>query len=405
MARSERKNGVGACLRAVMRGPFFLKKSFMCLLLALLLMSGVAPARAEEAAAAQDYSKQCSYRFHYSSALRDNNKATVRSCPAGSVLPVSWAKDIPVRYVFIAFEKDPVPFTLTQYDENGVLLKTEPGRQMLNYAYALEENSASLEITVGEKEMVLSSLFMYGEGTVPDFHPFEEPEGKLDFMLVSTHPDDDVIFLGAIGPIYGAERNKTGAIVYLACSSRMRMDEALNGAWAMGFRIHPVFAGFQDVHKRSYKAFPPEQIELFLVRQFRKNRPDVVMGQDVEGEYGHWQHKVGVECLQKAVILAADASYDPDSAAQYGPWQVKKLYLHLYPENTLTLDIQAPLSSMGGRSALEAAQDAFLCHKSQSNSKHGGKTEGVYDRSLFGLACSAVGPDTPGVNDMFENIE
>ena len=354
---------------------------------------------------AVDYSKNCFYDFTSVPVLRDDNKATGYTFTAGQTLPVRWTENIPVRFVYIAFTRDPVPFTLNQYDENGTLLKTEQGHQMLNYAYALEEGSRSLTIVNGEQEMSLCSLYMYGEGTVPDFHPFIEPGDKLDYMIVATHCDDDVLFLGAVAPIYGVERNKQGTVIFLAASSRLRMDEGLNGAWAMGIWLYPQFSPFRDVQKRTKKVFEIDQVTEYLVRQFRRYRPDLVVAQDPNGEYHHWQHVDGVIAVRKAVELAADASYDPDSAELYGTWQVKKLYLHLFPENTITLDIHAPLAGFGGRSALEVAREAFLCHKSQRNSRHAGKNEGVYDISAFGLAFTAVGPDTPGKNDMFENIE
>ena len=54
---------------------------------------------------------------------------------------------------------------------------------------------------------------------------------------------------------------------------------------------------------------------------------------------------------------------------------------------------------------MEIATAAFECHQSQMPSRHAVRNEGVYSLSDFGLAYTAVGPDTPGVNDPFEHID
>ena len=104
--------------------------------------------------------------------------------------------------------------------------------------------------------------------------------------------------------------------------------------------------------------------------------------------------------------LAADASYDPDSAAQYGTFQVKKLYLHLYPEHRIQLDVWTPLQSFSGKNVVEIAREAFKCHLSQAKASHyHDDSKGVYSLSDYGLYFSSVGADTKGKNDMFEHID
>jgi hypothetical protein len=127
--------------------------------------------------------------------------------------------------------------------------------------------------------------------------------------------------------------------------------------------------------------------------------------QDENGEYGHWQHIYVSRAVRNAVSLAADASYDPASAKEYGVFQVKKLYLHLYPENKLTLNVYQPLPALGGRNVMEVATAAFAEHKSQVKIDHYQvRNDGFYRLSDFGLAYSAVGADT-GKNDLMEHID
>ena len=59
---------------------------------------------------------------------------------------------------------------------------------------------------------------------------------------------------------------------------------------------------------------------------------------------------------------ADDEAFMPESAEKWGIWCVKKLYLHLGRENTVTMDWRVPLSSMGGKTGLELAQEAYAFH-------------------------------------------
>ncbi|MBQ6358950.1 MAG: hypothetical protein IJI97_08405, partial [Clostridia bacterium] len=87
--------------------------------------------------------------------------------------------------------------------------------------------------------------------------------------------------------------------------------------------------------------------------------------QDENGEYGHWQHKLTSQAAVEAFSLAADPDYDPESRDRFGLWQVQKVYLHLYPENLLYLDVSLPLTAFQGTDAWNVARKAFNKHKSQ----------------------------------------
>ena len=175
----------------------------------------------------------------------------------------------------------------------------------------------------------------------------------------------------------------------------------------MGVRNYPEFINLKDKRVDSIQ----EGIELWggqdhileeLVARIRRFRPEVIVTHDFDGEYGHNQHKITAMVMQAAIDAAADPSRFPDSAAQYGTWQVKKLYIHLYGENQVHMPWKVPLEELGGRTPLEVARVGYAEHKSQQEYyqvNDGGK----YDNALFGLYFSTVGLDS-GANDMFENI-
>ena len=81
---------------------------------------------------------------------------------------------------------------------------------------------------------------------------------------------------------------------------------------------------------------------------------------------------------------------------------MKKLYIHLYGENQVSMPWKVPLEALGGRTPLEVARLGYAEHASQQKYfqvEDGGK----YDNARFGLYFTAVGLDS-GANDMFENI-
>ena len=85
-------------------------------------------------------------------------------------------------------------------------------------------------------------------------------------------------------------------------------------------------------------------------------------------------------------------------------WEVKKYYIHLYPEDALVLDFECPLSAFGGKSAFEVAKEAFALHTSQQSGRHEVEIDGPYDIRRYGLAYSAVGPDEAH-DGLFEHID
>ena len=135
----------------------------------------------------------------------------------------------------------------------------------------------------------------------------------------------------------------------------------------------------------------------------RRYRPDVLVTHDLDGEYGHPQHKITARHMEEAVRAAKDPSRYPESAGKYGVWEVKKLYIHLLDENAVYMDWDTPSQALGGRTPLEVATLGFQQHRSQQRAYS--MDDGIiYDYTKFGLLYSAVGEDV-NRNDLFENID
>ena len=390
-----------------------MKRMLLWICTAVLLL-GLAPyALAEEQEEpAKDYTEQCTITVDGKAAglfyLTDANVLTSVNVPAGATMAFTWTDDIPVRTVCLFLRKTLPGVTLCEYDADGALLAESVFDRRPDIELFVLPETRSVTVSHPTEEVMIGMARIYGEGALPDpFHPWEDTPKTLDYLILSTHPDDDVLFLGAIVPIYGAERGYTGTIVYVTNGNyATRMVEAENGAWAMGLRYRPIFWEMRDVYKKHNAKpgdFDYEDVLLQTVRTYRQYHPLVVLAQDTNGEYGHWQHLVTSKAAVEAFTLAADPAYDPESAAQYGTWQVQKLYLHMHPENVVIPDPDAPLDAFGGDSAFTVAKRAYKKHESQQKywfhvTRYG---EGDYPFNYVGMILGVV----EAGDDIFDNID
>lgn len=384
-------------------------------LAALLLLSLAAPAAAEDPPAAADITRGCQFtrdgKNKVTLRVSDRDLCTVCELEQGERLSVASKSGAALGWLYLRFDGVPPACTLAQYDRDGACIREEVIAPDLPYAVVpLADGCARAELRSDAAPASLCEATVYGVGALPADAPvWEPPVERTDFLIVTTHPDDEWLYLGAVYPIYGGERGLVGTFAYVTMPSYGRLHEALNGLWRGGVRSYPFFLGFPDVDRSApeedKEKFRQEDITLALVRLYRRLRPLVVVTQDpIEGEYGHWQHIVAANAAIDAAALSADPAYDPASAAEYGTWEPKKTYAHRYPEHTLYLDALAELAAYGGRTALAVARDAYQAHASQRELAFYPETSDRLggDIRWFGLVRTTVGYDTEA--DMFEHI-
>lgn len=385
-------------------------KRTILLLLCLCLLPAFAVA--DDAPAAKDLSASCTLTYtgrHPGAGTAIHSRffeATV-TFAEGELFRFAWTDDVPAYYLCTQWLTVPQTARVVSYDRDGAVLAETPLPPYMDSFYPLPDGARAVEVIAGEGGMTVVRAQMYSEGVTPHpYHDWQPAPEHLDYLLIATHPDDDTLFMGACIPLYGAKDGKVGTVAFLTASKRERMTEAQNGVWAMGSRYYPLFLGFADVPqaRRSTEGskFLAEDVTKALVRLLREHRPLVVFTQDYNGEYGHWQHSRVAHCVTEAVQLCADPAYDPDSAAAFGTWEVKKCYVHLYPENPLTLDIDTPIAALGGKTAFEVAKQAFALHESQQSGRH--HVNGVrepYSIARFGMVYGTVEAGT----DAFDNID
>lgn len=273
----------------------------------------------------------------------------------------------------------------------------------------------------------ITDIYVFGRGEPPDWVQRWRPScEEADILLFSTHADDEHLFFAGLLPYYASVRGAEVQVAYLTqhWSTASRPHEQLDGLWAVGIRNYPVIADFpddgrsfgsasektEDILARARRVYDEEEWIEFQTEQIRRFKPLVIVGHDLNGEYGHGAHMLNAAALAQAVQKAADADYAPESAEKYGVWDTPKTYLHLYEQNQITIDYDTPYQSLGGMTPFEVSKLGYARHLSQQwtwftdwmDEPRAADIE-TYSPCRFGLYRSTVGPDVYQ-NDLLENI-
>lgn len=264
-----------------------------------------------------------------------------------------------------------------------------------------------------DKPVILCDAFAFTEGTPLDFvQVWNPPCEQADILVFPTHSDDDTLFFGPLISYYAIERELCVQTAFMVDHRYYpeRGHERLNGLWEMGVRNYPILGhmGDTDLSRLTDSLYFYSSYDIlgWQVEQIRRFQPLVVVGHDLQGEYGNGGHKVNAYFLVQAVELAADPSFYPELLNQYDIWNTPKLYLHLYPHNEIILDVNSPLvNDPDQRSSFQIAVDAYSWHKSQHHLSFRVCQDEAprYDSRRFGLYYSNVGADT--INDIMDNTQ
>jgi len=311
--------------------------------------------------------------------------------------------------LYIIWESDPGRWWLTA-DGEDILC----GENGFYHEYIKLDTPAETVVIHANAEAVLCDIYAFTPGTVPDWVQIWEPSWEqADLLVVPAHADDEVVFFGGLLPYYAVERDMKVQVVYMTDHTTLephRSHELLKCLWNMGLRNYPVIGESKDrlplfeSVEIARREMGGEAVLEFQVELLRRFQPSVVVTHDLKGEYGHPAHIVTAEDMTKAVELAADESYAPESAEKYGTWDTPKLYLHLYGDNETVMDWNEPIEDFGGLTAWQVAVLGWEGHESQHGTGFGIYKEGhEWAGNLFGLYRSTVGEDAAG-GDLFENI-
>lgn len=313
-----------------------------------------------------------------------------------------------IKSIYILWDKLPESYSIKD-DLGNIVLKYDSSNNIfLHQVIRVNSNLNSLHINIDDGACKIAEIYVFSEGCLPDWvQDWRKPYKKADMLLLSTHADDEHIFFGGTMPYYAGEMKLKLQVAYLTNHKNYRVHELLNGLWEVGIRAYPIISEFEDYYSESLEhaktIYDENEILEFQIELLRRFKPEVVIGHDLKGEYGHGVHILNSEMLTKALELSNDSSVYPKSAHKYGLWDVPKCYLHLYKENNLSMNWDLPLRNFKGRTAFKMAELGFSKHVSQTEYFKVGR-RGVFDCRAFGLYRSLVNEDILK-NDFMENTD
>ncbi len=326
-------------------------------------------------------------------------------------LEVSLPGDSPCGTVYVQWYETPLPFRIMTEENGEWVTLCEKTECYYNAALTLPEPQSRFRICPAEgctEQMVICEIHFYAPGEAPAEVQFWQPTcEKADLMLLACHPDDEVLWFGGALPTYAGEQKKDVLVCVMVLTMPYRRCELLDCLWTCGVRTYPLWGGQADKYSSSLRKQYTMWNETRLLKKvavwYRRYKPDVVLTHDIRGEYGHGGHRVCADLCIKALAKAADPRYDPESAREWGVWDVPKLYIHLYDQGEIVMPWDTPLDAFDGRTGYEVAVEAFKCHISQQNTDYAVRNYGSCDCTCFGLYRSLVGDDVEK-NDFFEHI-
>lgn len=337
------------------------------------------------------------------SSMTDGSYNTRTSFSSGDTIVITSSEAM--YSLYIKWDLVPSQWTLT-YNDKTVNCGTDG---FLHEYIEIPEGTTSMTITFASKEAICD-LHTYSSGTAPaQVQTWKKPCDKADILVFATHADDEILFLGGVLATYGGGQDLAVQVAYMCeftSTAKIREHEKLDGLWVSGIKNYPVCGDFPDLYSTTLEAakkqYNYEDLKSFITGTIRRFKPLVVVTQDFNGEYGHGGHMILSKAVADSVDTSKDASVYPETASQYGTWDVPKTYIHLYDQNKITMNLRVPLANMGNRTAIEIAQEAYKQHVSQQWCWFYVSDDYEYSCADFGLYRTLVGNDTG--NDMLENI-
>ena len=314
------------------------------------------------------------------------------------------------NYVYIIYYVESMTGTINYNDTS-----TKVGEnQFLHECIKLDEETNKITINYDDTVRI-KEIFLFNE-TLPNWvQTWNKPLDNADILLFSTHSDDEHLFFAGLIPSMIAS-GKNIQVVYLTHhnDNPKRLDEQLNGLWAVGLRNYPVLGAFPDAYSESlngattnlsYAGFSLDDVINFQIDIIKRFKPLVIVNHDEAGEYSHGQHILNTRALKEALNLLED---------EYKP---QKVYLHLYAENSITMNYDIPLEYYNGMTAYEVSKLGYAEHDSQQytwftdwlkgkNNEYTKATDiKTYSPTKFGLYYSKNGNYETLDNDLFYDVE
>ena len=235
-----------------------MKRSCLLLLMCtLLLWTGLACAQT-----AEEITAECAMRAPGASALgclSDRNYRTRWASSSGSRarLEITAPEGKTIGGVYIQFYNSPCAFEVQARGADGTYTTVASCDTDYLTGYAkLPEGAAEIIVRPqgNGNRLILAEAHVFGEGETPDWvQQWQPPLEKADLLLISAHPDDEILFMGGTIPYYAGERGLAVQVAYLVPATPYRRLELLDGLWVCGERNYPDLGSFPDRYVTSLR--------------------------------------------------------------------------------------------------------------------------------------------------------
>ena len=336
--------------------------------------------------------------------LTDDDASTYVGGANDNTFTISVSSEVSIHGIYIKWNGVPAKWQVSSGSDSDNI-KEYTGEFL--HSFIELNGEKEVQISWADKNGSLAEIFVFSEGQVPSWvQKWDAPCEKADMLLIPTHPDDELLFFGGTMATYAGEKGLKVQVGYMTYAGIERYHELLDGLWTSGVKNYPIVPDFPDKYSETLEeaknGYDENEIMEYFVELIRRFKPEVVIGHDINGEYGHGAHMLNSEILRNALPLAKDETVYYESLTEYGVWEVKKCYLHLYSENKIEMLWDTPLEAFDGKTAAEIAELSWNKHVSQQH-LFNFKVDGRYGCAYFGLFHTTVGLDV-NLNDFMENI-
>ena len=311
-------------------------------------------------------------------ALGDSNRNTNVQLTQGGY--ISFDMDILAKNLYLYWDVFPVDGWVLSDAQTGTILTTSDSGFLHELVPINDTHSGQLRLTANSSA-ILTDTWLFDDHLADFVQHWSSPYEQADILVMSTHADDELLYLGATLATYAGDPDVAVQVAYMVNHNGepYRNHELLNGLYTLGVRHYPIIPDFADMYSDSLDhartIYSEDEIIAYQTKLLDRFAPQVVIGHDLKGEYGHGAHMLNAYALTQTV---------PKS-------DVKRLYLHLYEDNEILMDVDAPLAHAQNKTAYELCVEGFAKHVSQQT-YFKVKKDGPYDMRKFGIYYQTVPP-------------
>lgn len=365
-----------------------------CLLLTVL--PAAALAEGETGSAAADLTEQCvltpsgddaDKAYRVTDAYTESYLELSEDKPFSITLPAGAS----AQGLYLEWFDLPGDYTIEQYDAAGTLLSSAERQPFVNCYFPLDASAASVKI-VCNRAAFLSSVHVYGEGTLPATVQLWEPTlTQADLLFIGATPDAAVTDFYALLALYTVEHQIPTVLTVLEKESRTEQGDLLAGLWRMGVKNYPVFGTFSALNNDSYKRvrgwWGVSATHSFIQDQLEAYGEKIVV-----------THENSENAFNAAAQYTAEVVMENTEDAADDYENIQKVY-YVSPTGQTAIDLEQVLITFDGASLLDVANYAY---RMNADMRRFHKT--LSPSAAFTLAYSAVGEDTTA-GDLLENID